>query len=46
MANRKEPKRAKRKRRSPSEEGVASGQRTLAAFIERADPAAKPIRKP
>jgi len=41
MANRKEPKRPKRKRKSPAEAGVASPQRTLAHVLAIADPEAK-----
>jgi len=46
MANRKEPKRSQRKRKSPMEAGVAAAQRTLATVIGRADPSApeKPKR--
>jgi hypothetical protein len=41
MANRKEPKRPKRKRKSPAEAGVAAAQRTLATVLSIADPEAK-----
>jgi len=40
MANRKEPKRSQRKRKSPVEAGVASAQRVFAHVLSIADPEA------